>query len=177
MKLSNTHILEYIKRKKIIIEPEVSEECVGSFSIDLKLSEYFRTLKPTGNMACIDPNKPNTKVMDLTHCHKGEEFYLHPGDLVLGSTVEKIAIPNDMIGWLDGRSSLARLGLMVHVTAHAIDPGWSGVIALEFVNVGHLPIILRPDMRICAISFEPLSGPTSKPYSSKKGALFKNQGH
>jgi dCTP deaminase len=74
-------------------------------------------------------------------------------------TFESVTLPADLVGWLDGRSSLARLGLMVHVTAHRIDPGWSGRIVLEFFNAGKLPLALRPGMMIGALSFEPLSGP------------------
>ena len=101
---------------------------------------------------------------------KDKAFYLHPGELALGITIERLSLPNDLVGWLDGRSSLARLGLMVHITAHTIDPGWDGRITLEFANIGKLPLALRPNMRICAISFEQLSGPTSRPYSKKTGA-------
>ncbi len=72
-------------------------------------------------------------------------------------TLESVTLPADLVGWLDGRSSLARLGLMVHVTAHRIDPGWSGCIVLEFYNSGKLPLALRPGMLIGALSFEPLS--------------------
>lgn len=89
---------------------------------------------------------------------EGEAFFLHPGELALAVTLESVTIPDDLVGWLDGRSSLARLGLMVHVTAHRIDPGWQGCIVLEFYNSGKLPLALRPGMLIGALSFEPLSG-------------------
>ena len=84
-------------------------------------------------------------------------------------------LPANIIGWLDGRSSLARLGLMVHVTAHRIDPGWEGKIVLEFYNSGKLPLALRPNMVIGALSFEVLSGEAKRPYSSRKDAKYKNQ--
>ena len=77
-------------------------------------------------------------------------------------TFESVTLPADLVGWLDGRSSLARLGLMVHVTAHRIDPGWSGRIVLEFFNAGKLPLALRPGMMIGALSFEPLTGPADR---------------
>ncbi len=85
-------------------------------------------------------------------------------------TYESVTLPADLVGWLDGRSSLARLGLMVHVTAHRIDPGWSGCIVLEFYNSGKLPLALRPGMPIGALSFEPLSGPAARPYNRREDA-------
>lgn len=84
-------------------------------------------------------------------------------------------MPANIVGWLDGRSSLARLGLMVHVTAHRIDPGWEGKIVLEFFNAGKLPLALRPNMAIGALSFEVLSGNALRPYNSRKDAKYKNQ--
>ena len=104
-----------------------------------------------------------------------EAFFLHPGELALAVTLESVSIPDDLIGWLDGRSSLARLGLMVHVTAHRIDPGWQGKIVLEFYNSGKLPLALRPGMLIGALSFEPLSGPAARPYNRREDAKYKGQ--
>ena len=102
-------------------------------------------------------------------------FFLHPGELALAVTYESVTLPADLVGWLDGRSSLARLGLMVHVTAHRIDPGWSGCIVLEFYNSGKLPLALRPGMLIGALSFEPLSGPAARPYNRREDAKYRNQ--
>ena len=104
-----------------------------------------------------------------------EAFFLHPGMLALATTLESVKLPANIIGWLDGRSSLARLGLMVHVTAHRIDPGWEGKIVLEFYNSGKLPLALRPNMVIGALSFEVLSGPAARPYTSRKDAKYKHQ--
>ena len=104
-----------------------------------------------------------------------EAFFLHPGELALGATEDSVTLPDDIVGWLDGRSSLARLGLMVHVTAHRIDPGWSGNIVLEFFNSGKLPLALRPGMSIGAISFEPMSGPADRPYRKRADAKYRDQ--
>ncbi|MBF0192507.1 MAG: dCTP deaminase, partial [Magnetococcales bacterium] len=84
-------------------------------------------------------------------------------------------VAEDLVGWLDGRSSLARVGLMVHITAHSIDPGWDGHITFEFFNAGRLPLALNPGLRIGAISFETLSSPTTRPYGSKPGAKYQGQ--
>ena len=100
---------------------------------------------------------------------------LHPGELALGITLESITMPDDLVGWLDGRSSLARLGLMVHVTAHRIDPGWSGNIVLEFFNSGKLPLALRPGMAIGAMSFETLTGAAERPYTKRDDAKYRGQ--
>jgi len=105
----------------------------------------------------------------------GDPFFIHPGELVLGVTKESVTLPDDLVGWLDGRSSLARLGLMVHVTAHRIDPGWSGGIVLEFLNGGKLPIALSPGMTIGAINFETMSGSAERPYNKRDNAKYKNQ--
>lgn len=105
----------------------------------------------------------------------GEAFYLHPGELALAVTLESVTLPDNVVGWLDGRSSLARLGLMVHVTAHRIDPGWHGQIVLEFFNSGKLPLALRPGMVIGALSFEPMSGSADRPYNRRQDAKYKNQ--
>ena len=104
-----------------------------------------------------------------------EAFFLHPGVLALATTLESVKLPANIIGWLDGRSSLARLGLMVHVTAHRIDPGWEGKIVLEFYKSGKLPLALRPNMVIGALSFEVLSGTAARPYNRRKDAKYKNQ--
>ncbi|CAA2930235.1 Deoxycytidine triphosphate deaminase [Arsenophonus endosymbiont of Bemisia tabaci Q2] len=102
-------------------------------------------------------------------------FFLHPGELALAVTLESVTLPDNAVGWLDGRSSLARLGLMVHVTAHRIDPGWCGQIVLEFYNSGKLPLALRPGMVIGALSFEVLSGSADRPYNRRQDAKYKNQ--
>jgi len=174
MKLSDVHILEKLASQEIVVVPKVAEEYIGSFSIDLRLGNHFRVFH-SPKRPFIDLGDPGEGLMESIIIGNQEAFYLHPGELALGLTLERISLPNDIAGWLDGRSSLARLGLMIHITAHTIDPGWDGHLTLEFVNVGRLPLALRPGMRICAISFEPLTGPTSKPYRDKKGAKYKAQ--
>ena len=90
-------------------------------------------------------------------------------------THESVTLPDDLIGWLDGRSSLARLGLMVHATAHRIDPGWSGQIVLECFNAGKLPLAMRPGMTVGAINLEELSSPALRPYNKRVNAKYKGQ--
>ena len=112
---------------------------------------------------------------DEIYIANGEVFILHPGELALAVTLESVTLPDNIVGWLDGRSSLARLGLMVHVTAHRIDPGWSGRIVLEFYNGGRLPLGLRPGMTIGALNFETMSGPAERPYNKRADAKYKSQ--
>ncbi|CAK0766284.1 dCTP deaminase [Gammaproteobacteria bacterium] len=180
MKLSDVDIIEHLKRRAIVIDPPPTPECFGSFSIDLRLGTTFRVFDDSrfpyldlGATASV--HAMSAQVMREVEIAEGDAFYLHPGELALGVTLERIALPDNLAGWLDGRSSLARVGLMIHITAHTIDPGWDGRITLEFFNSGRLPLALRPGMRICAISFDPLTSPTSRPYRSKQGAKYTGQ--
>jgi dCTP deaminase len=180
MKLSDVHIQEKMQSGEINITPNIGDDQIGSMSIDLRLGNRFGVFKHVafpfidvgmgaGTFAMSEDVMSEIEIADT------ESFFLHPGEMALGITIEHVSLADDIVGCLDGRSSLARLGLLVHVTAHTIDPGWDGRITLEFVNIGRLPLALRPGMRICAISFEPLSGPTSRPYSKKRRAKYQHQ--
>jgi dCTP deaminase len=180
MKLSDVHLQERLAGGDLKIAPPVPKAHFGSFSVDLRLANQFRVFKRTQypfiDLGSLEESfSMSEEVMEEIEIDEGGAFYLHPGELALGVTVERITVPNDLVGWLDGRSSLARLGLMIHITAHTIDPGWDGHITLEFANIGRFPLALRPGMRICAVSFEPLSGPTSKPYRVKQSAKYWGQ--
>ena len=180
MKLSDVDIRKALQSGRLGIDPMPEEDDFGSFSVDLRLGAHFRVFErsqhPFIDLATNDGvYAMSEKLMRDISLEPGGAFILHPGELALGVTVERVRLPDDMAGWLDGRSSLARLGLMVHITAHTIDPGWDGRITLEFYNSGRFPLALRPGMRICALSFEPLSSPTSKPYRAKKGAKYTDQ--
>jgi dCTP deaminase len=180
MKLSDVDIRKAIAAGQLAIDPLPEEDHFGSFSVDLRLGNQFRVFDhsqhPFVDLASPDSvYRMSDKLMRDVAVLDGDPFYLHPGELALGVTRERVRLPDHIAGWLDGRSSLARLGLMVHITAHTIDPGWDGRITLEFYNSGRFPLALRPDMRICAISFELLSSPTSKPYYAKKGAKYRDQ--
>ena len=150
-------------------------------TVDVRLGNKFRTF--SGHTApFIDLSGPKDEVSaaldrvmsDEIVIDEGEAFYLHPGELALAVTFESVTLPADLVGWLDGRSS-PRVCLMVHVTAHRIDPGWSGRIVLEFFNAGNLPLALRPGMMIGALSFEPLTGPADRPYNRRQDAKYRDQ--
>jgi dCTP deaminase len=112
---------------------------------------------------------------ELVEVQKGEPFILHPGEFVLGSTIERVAIPDDMVARLEGKSSLGRLGLLIHSTAGYVDPGWDGYLTLELSNVANLPITIYPGMKIGQISFFRLTTRAERPYGSK-GTKSKYQG-
>lgn len=182
MKLSDRDIVEYLKEGDIAIEPMPSPDKIKGISVDLRLDNRFRVFADH-TAPFIDLSGPKDEVQKIMDRVMGDEilideheaFFLHPGELALAATFESITIPDNLVGWLDGRSSLARLGLMVHVTAHRIDPGWQGQIVLEIFNSGKLPLALRPGMDICAINFETLSSASEKPYNKRLDAKYRNQ--
>ena len=182
MKLSDRDILSALKSERIKISPQPGAHKIKGISVDLRLDNRFRVFNDH-TAPYIDLSGPREEVQTLLDKIMGNEivieeeqaFFLHPGELALASTLESITVPDDLVGWLDGRSSLARLGLMVHVTAHRIDPGWHGQIVLEIFNSGKLPLALRPGMDICAINFETLSSPADKPYNKREDAKYRNQ--
>ncbi|MFC0117264.1 dCTP deaminase [Pseudoalteromonas xiamenensis] len=182
MRLSDTHIKEAIATDRIIITPRPSDDMVSGITVDLRLGNKFRVFQDhaapyvdlSGKKEEINAAMENI-MSDEIEIAEGQAFFLHPGELALAMTYESVTLPDDLVGWLDGRSSLARLGLMVHVTAHRIDPGWSGNIVLEFYNSGKLPLALRPKMKIGALSFETMSSSAENPYNKRKDAKYKGQ--
>ena len=183
MRLCDRDILTALDEGTIEILPKPGPEALGAVSVDLRLGSQFRTfdshetpfLDLSGDRA--DVSAAIARVMgDEIQIAPDSLFILHPGELALGVTLEKVTLPDNIVGWLDGRSSLARLGLMVHVTAHRIDPGWSGNIVLEFFNSGKLPLGLKPGMAIGAVSFEhhldgeDNVGPGDAPSAQARGA-------
>lgn len=182
MRLSDRDIYEYLQSGKIKIDPTPEYERISGVTVDMRLGNKFRVFEDH-QAAYIDLSGPkhevqealNSVMSDEIELEDGKAFFLHPKELALAITHESVTLPDNIVGWLDGRSSLARLGLMVHVTAHRIDPGWSGNIVLEFYNSGKLPLALRPLMKIGALSFEVLSSPAEKPYNARVDAKYKGQ--
>ncbi|MGL9769238.1 MAG: dCTP deaminase [Sodalis sp. (in: enterobacteria)] len=182
MRLCDRDIEIWLDEGRLGIAPRPPIERINGVTLDVRLGNRFRVFR--GHTAAyIDLSGPKDEVTasldrvmsDEIHLPKDGAFFLHPGELALAVTLESITLPDNLVGWLDGRSSLARLGLMIHVTAHRIDPGWQGKIVLEFYNSGKLPLALRPGMLIGALSFELLSGPAVRPYNRRKDAKYCNQ--
>jgi dCTP deaminase len=182
MRLCDSDIIAALNEGRIRIRPRPDDRVISGVSVDLRLGHRFRVYS-SHTIPFIDLSGSREQVNQAVEKVMGDEiliegdatFVLHPGELALGITLESIALPDDLVGWLDGRSSLARLGLMVHVTAHRIDPGWSGNIVLEFFNSGKLPLALRPGMAIGAMSFETLTGPAQRPYTKRDDAKYRGQ--
>ena len=182
MKLSDRDIKKALDEGRIGIDPRPDDSAIKGIGVDLKLGNAFRIFQghSAGSLDLSGSKETIQKALDRVMSDEillgdDEVFYLHPGTLALASTYEVISVPDDLVGWIDGRSSLARLGLMVHVTAHRVDPGWQGQIVLEIYNSGKLPLALRPKMDICALFFEPLTSPAEKPYHKRPDAKYKNQ--
>jgi len=182
MRLCDKDIEEYINADKIIITPKPDSSMISGVSVDIRLGNEFRVFQDH-TAPFIDLSGPkeemqaamNAVMSDEIIIPDGDAFFLHPGELALAVTHESVTLPDNIVGWLDGRSSLARLGLMVHVTAHRIDPGWSGQIVLEFYNSGKLPLALRPKMKIAALNFETMSGSAARPYNTRENAKYRGQ--
>lgn len=182
MRLCDKDIEKYLKEGVINITPTPAPDMISGVTVDIRLGNKFRIFEDhqapyidlSGKKADIEAALQSV-MSDEIAIAEDKAFFLHPGELALAVTLESVSLPANMVGWLDGRSSLARLGLMVHVTAHRIDPGWNGNIVLEFFNSGKLPLALRPNMKIGALSFELLSSAAEKPYHSRTDAKYKGQ--
>ncbi len=182
MRLCDRDIKKHLALGDIKIVPAIDEEQISGLTVDVRLGNKFRVFEDhqapyidlSGAKADVQAAL-DTVMSDEIVIAEDKAFFLHPGELAIAVTHESITLPSNMVGWLDGRSSLARLGLMVHVTAHRIDPGWSGNIVLEFFNSGKLPLALKPKMKIGALSFELLSGHAEKPYNSRNDAKYRDQ--
>lgn len=162
---------------KITPKPDFKKQ-LGTCSLDLRLSRDFKIFE-YNRSAFIDVSDKKT-FSGITKDHKlapKEPFVLHPSQFVLGATVEKIEMPNDIAARIDGRSRLGRLGLVIHSTAGHIDPGFSGRITLEITNIGKLPIILHENLCICQLVFETLTRPVLRGYRERKDTKWNKPGN
>ena len=166
MILSDRDITEAIKAGRIGIEPFEFDDVQPS-SVDLHVDRFFRVFH-NARYAFIDVKQPMEGLTELVEVDKDEPFILHPGEFVLGSTLEYVRLPHDLVARLEGKSSLGRLGLLIHSTAGYVDPGFEGHLTLELSNVANLPITIYPGMKIGQISFFRLSSEAEHPYGSSK---------
>ena len=163
MVFSDRDVISLIKRGEIKIKP-FDEKNIMAIGIDLCLGNEFRLFK-MDHKSHIDPSSPQLE--DTTYLVKAEDgkpFMIHPGDFVLGVTKEYIELPDNIAARIDGRSSLGRLGIIVHSTAGHCDPGFAGKLTLEISNIGKLPVALYPGMRFCSLIFEATSTPVERSY-------------
>lgn len=182
MRLNDREIKECLNLGKIEISPRPDDDKITGISVDLSLGAEFRVFKTHKLRQALDLGSSKEHISAMLEeittspITPGQEgLSLPPGGFALGVTKERVKLSADIVGWLDGRSSLARLGLMVHATAHRIDPGWDGNIVLEFCNAGPLTLILREGMSIGALNFEKLSSDCEKPYNKRTNAKYKDQ--
>jgi dCTP deaminase len=171
--LSDVDIRREIEAGRILIDP-FDASCIQPSSVDLHVDSQFRVFA-NSRYPYIDVRREMPDLTELVEVGGGEPFILHPGEFVLGSTLERVRIPDDLVARLEGKSSLGRLGLLIHSTAGYVDPGWDGYLTLELSNVANLPITIYPGMRIGQISFFRLSTPAATPYGSE-GTHSKYQG-
>jgi dCTP deaminase len=172
--LSDRDIHGEIAAGRLGIDP-YDESLVQPSSVDVRLDNLFRVFNNT-RYTHIDPAIRQDDLTTLVEPKEGEPFVLHPGEFVLGSTLERCSLPVDLAGRLEGKSSLGRLGLLTHSTAGFIDPGFSGHITLELSNVANLPITLWPGMKIGQLCLLRLTSPAESPYgSAKAGSKYQGQ--
>lgn len=173
MILSDKDLRTEIKKKRIKVAPFVSEH-IQPASLDVRLGNEFRIFK-NSTKPYLDVKEPMEDFMELIKVKKGGQIIIHPGEFLLGTTMEKVTVPDDLVCQLNGRSSIGRLGIIVHATAGFIDPGFEGYITLEMTNVANIPIALYAGMRIGQLAFTRLSSPAENPYGTKKGSKYSGQ--
>ena len=162
-------------RIKITPAPDLATQ-LGSVSVDFRLGGTFMVFEHSRH-SFIDPRQPQSigDAMRTIEVSGDERFIMQPGDFALASTIESLELPDDLLGRLEGRSSIARLGITVHSTAAVFEPGWVGTATMELSNLGRMPVALYPGMRICSFSFEQVSSPVETPYRLKRNAKYAGQ--
>lgn len=164
MILSDRTIREELASGRIVIDP-LGPKALQPSSVDLRLDRHFRVFR-NHTMGHMDVKQNLEDLTELVSMLGENPFMLHPGEFVLGSTLERIVVPSDLVARLEGKSSLGRLGLLIHSTAGFVDAGWDGQLTLELSNVARLPITLYPGMKIGQISFIRMTTPADNPYGS-----------
>lgn len=177
MILSDRDIVRALDEGRIRIDPSPDlEKQLGSVSVDFRLGTTFMVFEHS-RFSYIDPRHPQSigDAMRTIEVADEEPFIMQPGDFALASTMESLELADDLLGRLEGRSSIARLGITVHSTAAVFEPGWTGTATMELSNLGRMAVALYPGMRICAFSFETVSSPVMTPYRTKKDNKYAGQ--
>ena len=172
--LSDGTIRRLVEAGRIVIEPW-DPELVQPASVDLRLGNSFRVFH-NHRVTAIDLREPPTNLTEEVQIGEGEPFAIHPGEFVLGRTLEQVALPEDVVARIEGKSSLGRLGLIVHATAGFVDPGFRGTLTLEITNLTRVPIKLYSGLLIAQLSFMTLDAPAERPYGSEAlGSHYQDQ--
>ena len=177
MILSDTDILARLEEGDLAIDPlDDIDTQVQPASVDLRLGSEFLEFRRT-NIPCIHPTDAREvdEYVEETHVPEGDDFILHPGDFVLGTTKERVEVPADLLATVQGRSSLGRLAVVIHATAGIVDPGYHGQITLELSNLGAAPVALSPGMRVSQLIFTELKTPAERPYGVERGSKYQEQ--
>ena len=174
MVLSDKTIRAEIDSGRIVIDP-YDESLVQPSSVDVRVDNRFRVFQ-NSRYPYIDVRQPMEDLTELVEVEGDEPFILHPGEFVLGQTLERVTLPNDLVARLEGKSSLGRLGLLIHSTAGFVDSGFSGNLTLELSNVANLPITIYQGMPIGQMSFMRMDAPVDRPYGSEEtGSKYQGQ--
>lgn len=174
MVLSDRTIREEIAKGRIVVRP-LGDGCIQPASVDLHLDRNVLVFR-NNRVPYVDVRSTNDRLTDMITMGNDDPFMLHPGEFVLGSTLEHVEVPDDLVGRLEGKSSLGRIGLLIHSTAGYVDPGWKGHLTLELSNVSGLPITLYHRMKIGQISFLKLTTPADHLYGSAElGSKYQGQ--
>lgn len=174
MILSDRDIRAQLEAGRVVIDP-LGEGSVQPSSIDLRVDHRFRVFA-NHRYPFIDTREPQPDLTEMVDVPEGEPFVLHPGEFVLGATLERVALPDDLVARLEGKSSLGRLGLLIHSTAGFVDAGWDGWLTLELSNVATLPIAIYPGMKIGQLALFQLTSPAEHTYGSQVlGSKYQGQ--
>lgn len=167
--LSDKTIKEYLEEGKIVIDPLKDEQQIQPSSVDMRLGDEFKVFKVI-RKPYIDPKDEEdiAEYMESSTVPEGEAFIIHPNEFALATTQEYVKVPGDLVARVEGRSSMGRLGVTMHVTAGYVDPGFEGRITLEISNIGAMPVALYPGQRVCQLVFETMTTPAELPYGHPK---------
>jgi dCTP deaminase len=172
--LSDRTIRRLLAEGRIEVDP-LDETLIQPSSVDVRVDRFFRVFH-NARYPYIDVKEPQEELTELVEVDDETPFILHPGEFVLGSTLERIRLPDDLVARLEGKSSLGRLGLLIHSTAGFIDPGWDGHVTLELSNVANLPITIYHGMKIGQLSFVQMTEPAETPYGAGElGSKYQGQ--